>query len=351
MDEGRRRILHVDLDAFFAQVEMLRRPALRGQPVVIGGVGDPTRRGVVSTASYEARRAGVRSGMPLRTAARLCPEAVFLPVDFAAYRAMSARFKAILREFSEVVEEGGIDEAFLDVSSSARAPEEIAREIRRRVRADLGLTCSVGVAWNKLLAKIASDMEKPDGLTVIRAGDVEARVWPLGVRKLLGVGPKTEERLHAMGVRTIGDLARVPPGALAGEFGPAHGAYLARAARGVDNSPLVTEWEPKSMSRETTFEHDVADRDVVRATLRELAEDVAASLRKAGYRARNVTVKLRYADFETHTRGTTLPAGVDSGEAIAEAALRCLARFPGARDVRLVGVRAGRLEPLGGGGP
>lgn len=352
-----RCILHVDMDAFFAAIELRRRPELRGLPVVVGGRGDPTRRGVVATASYEARRFGVRSGMPLRVAWRRCPEAVFLPVDFAHYAAVSEQVKAVLREFSPALEDAGLDEAFLDLTGSARPPEAVARAIKRRVRERTGLTCSIGVGPNKLLAKLASDMDKPDGLTVLSAADLERRVWPLPVRRLQGVGPKTEARLETLGVRTVGELAAVPESELTAHFGPAHGRALHEAALGIDDSPLVTTWEPRSVSRETTFQRDLRERAELERRLDALAAAVAAHMAAEGRVGRTVTVKLRYADFETHTRGLTLPAPTADPGVIARAARACLDRFPRTRPVRLLGVRvtgltrqaaeAGRSAPAG----
>lgn len=213
-----RRILHVDMDAFFAAIEQHRHPELAGKAVIVGGRGDPHARGVVSTASYEARKFGIHSAMPLRTACHLCPEAVFLPVDYAAYSRVSAVIKGILSEFSQILEDVGIDEAYLDISDNDKAPEHIAREIKHRIKAATGLTCSIGIAPNKLLAKIASDLHKPDGYTEIGTGDL-AVIQPLPVRKIPGVGPVTEERLHAMGVQTIGQLAAQAPDRLTATFG------------------------------------------------------------------------------------------------------------------------------------
>lgn len=339
-----RRILHVDMDAFFAAVEQRRHPELRGKPVVIGGSGGPTQRGVVSTASYEARTFGIHSAMPLASARQLCPQAVFLPVDYREYARISEVIKGVLRQVSPFMEDAGIDEAFLDVSGIERPAEEIAQEIKRRIRELTGLTCSIGIAHNKLLAKIASDMHKPDGLAVITEGDIESRIWPLAVRKLRGVGPKTEERLRAMGIETIGDLAAVPRETLTVSFGKASGAYLHEAARGIDESPLVINWKPKTMSRETTFQHDVADRQVLFRTLAFLAGEVAKEMGVQGYRGRTVTVKLRFSDFETHTRARTLPAATDRKEEIRRAAFECFGRFAIKKKVRLIGVRVGGLE-------
>ncbi|NUO08899.1 MAG: DNA polymerase IV [Candidatus Brocadia sp.] len=249
-----RQILHIDMDAFFAAVEQKRHPELTGKPLVIGGNGDPTKRGVVSTASYEARKFGIHSAMPLRTAYQRCPHAVFLPVDYEEYSRVSQEIKGILRESSPIMEDVGIDEAFLDISRTDKPAEEIAQEIKRKIRQETGLTCSIGIAPNKLLAKIASDMQKPDGLTIITGADIEGRIWPLTVKKLPGIGPKTEAYLNAMGINTIGELASLSLDELIERLGESHGRYLYEASRGIDESPLITHWEPKSASKEITFE-------------------------------------------------------------------------------------------------
>lgn len=334
-----RRILHIDMDAFFAAVELLRHPELAGTPVVVGGHGDPQARGVVSTASYEARRYGIHSGMPLRTAYQRCPRAVFLPVDYPAYAEVSRQIKEILQQFSPVMEDVGIDEAFLDLTRTSEDPCAIARAIKARIREQTGLTCSIGIAPNKLLAKLASGMEKPDGLVVLTEHDVETRVWPLPVRALWGVGPKTEQSLAAMGVATIGELAAVPAQTLVEHFGQTHGRYLYRAARGIDERPLVTHWELKSLSHETTYQHDTADWDRVEATLYSLTEELVTRLKDEGYLAGSVAVKLRYANFETHTHSRRLPAATDDLATISDAAQQCLRQFPLTRKVRLVGIR------------
>lgn len=282
--------------------------------------------------------------MPLRTSFQHCPQCVFLPVDYAHYAAISQRIKAILNEFSPVTEDVGIDEAFLDVSDSREEPGAIALAIRQRVKAATGLTCSVGIAPNKLLAKLASDMGKPDGLVTLGHDDLRTRVWPLGVRRLWGVGPKTEENLAAMGVTTIRELAQCPEAQLVECFGKAHGHYLYRAARGMDDSPLVTHWEPRSFSRETTFEVDMDDWAVLEQTLDVLTRSVVQRLRKQGYRANTVTVKLRYADFEAHTHGCTLPAASDDLATIDHVAHACLKRFALIKPCRLIGVRVGSLR-------
>jgi DNA polymerase-4 len=344
-----RLILHLDMDAFFAAVEQRRHPEIRGRPVIVGGRGDPMQRGVVSTASYEARRFGVHSAMPLRTAFNLCPQAVFLPVDFRTYEKESKKIHALLREFSPRIEKVGMDEAFLDISQSRRPAAELARTIKASIFAETGLTCSIGIAPNKLLAKLASDMNKPDGLTVLGRNDIACRVWPLPAHKLWGVGPKTEERLLAMGVSTIGDLAGVPLALLVARFGRSHGAWLHQAARGIDKSPLVTSREPKSLSRETTFQRDIRNQVVLWEVLDRLAADVAARLKHHGYRCRTVTVKLRYADFETHLHALTLERPTAEAETIRLAARRCLAKFPLEKKVRLIGVRASGLARSSGG--
>ncbi|MDQ7842120.1 MAG: DNA polymerase IV [Armatimonadota bacterium] len=339
-----RTILHVDVDAFFAAVEQLRRPELRGRPVVVGGDGNPHRRGVVSTASYEARAYGIHSAMPLRTAYRLCPEAVFLPVDFRTYGEYSRRIMAILREYTPLVEQVSVDEAFLDVSARPEDPLDLAETIRRRIREETGLTISVGIGPNKLLAKIASGLRKPDAVTRIPADRAAETLRDLPVRVLWGVGPKTAARLQeAFGVRTVGELCAVPLERLQALLGPHHGAYLYHVCRGEDDSPIVTEWEPKSMSRETTYQVDTRKREVIVRTIAALAEEVADDLRRDGYRGRTVTVKIRYHDFKTHTRARTLEEEIGNARQIREAALTLLDRFTLDRPVRLVGVRVSGL--------
>lgn len=339
-----RRILHVDMDAFFAAIELRRHPELTGKPVVIGGRGDPTQRGVVSTASYEARRYGIHSAMPLRTAYHLCPEAVFLPVDYEEYSRVSATIKALLREMTPILEDVGIDEAFADISAMDQPSEAVAQAIKDRIKNATGLTCSIGIAPNKLLAKIASDLQKPDGLTILEEADIPTRIWPLPARKIPGVGPKTEAHLKEMGIETIGQLAATPLQTLIERFGPAHGQYLCEASRGIDESPLVTHWEPKSSGREVTFQQDIANRQALVRTLIGLAHEVAETIKEEGYRARSVTVKIRFSDFETHTREKTLKDATDSWQIIRDAALDCFNRFELKKRVRLIGVRVGDLH-------
>jgi len=332
------------MDAFFAMVEQKKHPELLGKPVVVGGGGDPTKRGVVSTASYEARKFGIHSAMPLRTAYKLCPEAIFLPVDYEEYSKVSEKIKDILKGFSPVLEDVGIDEAFLDISNIEKSSEEIAKEIKKRIKDATDLTCSIGIAPNKLLAKMASDMQKPDGLTIITENEIEHRIWPLPVRKIWGVGPKTEAYLKDIGIKTIGELASLPPDRLIEEFGESYGTYLYEASRGIDESALVTHWEPKSISREITFQEDVKDWQVIAKTLAELTKDVVESMKQEGYKGRTVTVKVRFSDFKTHTRAKTFPAPTDSLEEIRKGAFDCLGRIELKKRVRLIGMRMSKLE-------
>jgi DNA polymerase IV len=338
-----RRILHIDMDAFFAAVEQRRRPDLSGKSVVIGGQGDPLKRGVVSTANYEARKFGVHSGMPLRTAYKLCPHAVFLPVDYEAYSIVSSTFKAVLKTITPLMEDVGIDEAYLDLSALSDTDETIARKIKIGIGETTGLTCSIGISPNKLLAKIASDMQKPDGLTILAKEDIETRLWPLPIRKLYGVGPKTEEHLKRVGVETIGQLAVLPVETLVDRFGKSYGCYLYDASRGNDDSPLVTHWEPKSISRERTFQEDVKNWQIVAGTLADLTREVVADMKGQGYKARTVTIKIRFSDFVTFTRAVTIPDFTDAEEEIRKAAFACLKRIDLNKRVRLVGVRTGNM--------
>jgi len=341
-----RRILHIDMDAFFSSVEQKRHPELVSKPVVVGGGGDPTKRGVVSTASYEARKFGIRSAMPLRTAYKLCSDAVFLPVDYEEYSRVSERIKEILREFTLIIEDVGIDEAFLDISSIDKPSEEIAKEIKRRIKDETDLTCSVGIAPNKLLAKMASDMQKPDGFTIITEEDVESHIWPLPARKLWGVGPKTETYLKEMGIKTIGELASLSLDRLIEEFGQSYGNYLYEASRGMDESPLITHWEPKSISRETTFQRDVDNWQVIAKTLVELTKEVVITMKEEGYQGRTITVKVRFSDFKTYTRAKTLAESTVSLDEIRRAAFDCLKRFELKKKIRLIGMRIGNLGKI-----
>lgn len=345
-----RTILHVDLDAFFAAVEQRDRPELRGRPVIVGG--DPGGRGVVSAASYEARRYGVRSAMSLREAGRRCPDGVFLPVDGRRYQQASRDVMAVLRRFTPQMEPISIDEAFLDVTGSIAlfgSGETIAAAIKASVRDDVGLTASVGVATTKLVAKIASDLRKPDGLVVVAPGDEADFLAPLGIGRLWGVGEKTAVALAEYGVTTIGDLAALPRDVVIRRFGK-HGASLVERARGIDADP-VHEGDPaKSVGHEHTFDVDTSDPEVIERTLLAMADGVSGRLRSAGVRASTITVKIRDRSFRTITRQRTLPEPTDLTEPIYRAALE-LAR-PEVRGirVRLLGVSASNLgerEQLG----
>jgi DNA polymerase-4 len=341
-------VLHVDLDAFYASVEVQKDPSLAGRPVVVGGAGS---RGVVMSASYEARAFGIRNAMPAVRARRLCPDTVFLPPDFESYRAHSNRFREVLLSVTPVVEPIALDEAFLDVAGAVLLfgpPEEIAERIRQQVRSEVGVTCSVGVAPNKLLAKLASRQAKPDGLVVVRDDEVAAFLEPLPARALWGVGEKTVETLGRLGVKTVGDLARTPPAVLARLIGDQHARDLHDLSGGIDGRPVVPYESPKSVSHEETFDVDLdAEEDLLREALA-LSHRVASRLRKDGYRARTVVLKVRLANFTTLTRSRTLPAPTDVGADLYEVASELYRGLPGARRrVRLLGVAATGLLPAG----
>lgn len=334
-------VLHVDLDAFFVAMELLRRPELAGTPVVVGFDGP---RGVVSTASYEARAFGVHSALPMAQAKRRCPQATYLPVDFAHYAPASKRFHAILRDFTPVCEAAGTDEAYLDVAGAGRLfgdGKVIAGLIRERVRAEIGITASVGVATNKLVAKVASDAAKPDGICVVPAGEEAAFLAPRPVRELPMVGPKLEERLAALGLRTIGEVAAYPAEALRARLGRM-GEELHARSRGRFEAPVLESGgTAKSVSRETTFGKDVGDRGRLRAILRTQAERVARDLANSGLAARTVVLKLRFPPFETLTRSWTGPGQVALADEIFEAGAELFERAwreEGERPVRLIGV-------------
>ncbi|MFI0370331.1 DNA polymerase IV [Actinomadura sp. 1N219] len=331
-------VLHVDLDQFIAAVEVLRHPELRGRPVVVGGDGDPTKRGVVSTASYEARAYGVHSGLPLRTAARRCPDAVFLPVDRDLYESVSDQVMATLRSLGVVVEVLGWDEAFLAVDGD---PEAMAHEIRDRVRAATGLECTVGIGQNKLQAKLATGFGKPAGIFRITAETWFDVLGDLPADALWGVGAKTAKRLKRLDIATVRELAAADPDVLAGEFGPTNGPWLVLLARGLDNSPVSdAPHVPRSRGRETTFQDDLPDWEDVRREVSKLARRVAGDVAEEGRDVARVIVKVRYAPFITQTHGRTLEAPSVEPELIEEAALAALDAFTGRRPVRLLGVRA-----------
>ncbi|MBA2719636.1 MAG: DNA polymerase IV [Chloroflexi bacterium] len=339
-----RTILHVDLDAFFAAVEQRDRPELRGKPVIVGG-GGPNDRGVVSTASYEARAFGVRSAMPLREAGRRCPHGIFLPVDGAKYLAASKDVLAVLRRFTPAVEPISIDEAFLDVTGSRilfGSGEDIGRRIKEEVKSSVDLTISVGVATTKLVAKIASDLRKPDGLVVVQPGDEATFLAPLEIRRLWGVGEKSATALREYGVRTIGDLAALPDDLLIRRFGK-HGASLAQRARGLDDDPVSDRDAAKSIGHEHTFDVDTSDREQIERTLLAMSEGVAGRLRDSGTKATTITVKIRDTTFRTITRQRTLPDATDMTEPIYRTALDLARPEVRGLQIRLLGVTASGL--------
>jgi DNA polymerase-4 len=341
-------ILHVDLDAFYASVEVLKDPSLTGKPVV---VGSPGPRGVVMSASYEARARGLRSAMPSLRARRVCPEAVFVPPDFESYRAYSNRFREVLLAHSPAIEPLSLDEAFLDASGGTLlfgSPLAIAKRIRASVRDELALTASVGVGPNKLLAKLASTRAKPDGLLVVPADDVSGFLHPLPVGALWGIGEKTAETLGRLGIRLVADLARTPPAILERVLGEGHAQDLLALAEGRDERPVIP-WEaPKSVSHEETYPRDLDDPQEVLREILSLSHRVAARLRADGYRARTITLKLRLPSFSTLTRSRTLPAATDTGADLSRVARELLLRLPpGRRRFRLIGVSASGLEPSG----
>ncbi len=346
---AKRVILHLDMDAFFAAVEEMDNPTLRGKPVVVGADPKGGRgRGVVSTANYEARKYGISSAMPISEAYRRCPHAVFLPVRGARYRQVSERIMAILRGYTPLVEPLSIDEAFLDLTPTLKLhgdPVRVAREIKRRIREEVGdLTASVGIAPNKFLAKIASDLEKPDGLVVVPVERVEEFLRPLPVARLWGVGKKTQPLLEKLGIRTIGDLARFPRDELVQRFG-AWGIRLWELAHGMDDRPVVPASPAKSISQETTFEQDVDDVELLERTLLELVDHVTREMRDADVRGRTVTLKIRLEDFSTFTRSRTLSEATNAFAPVAKVVLDLFRRFDRrGQKVRLVGVGISNLE-------
>ena len=371
-----RWIAHLDMDAFYASVELLRYPELKGQPVVIGGGRDhqPRQRadgthefatlrhyagrGVITTATYAARAYGVHSGMGLMKAAALAPDAVLLPVDFAEYRRYSRLFKAAVAEVAPVIEDRGIDEIYIDLTDVPGVRDTlghdplggvraVAQEIKNSVRRATGLTCSIGVTPNKLLSKIASELDKPDGLTLVTADDIASRIWPLPARRINGIGPKANAKLEGLGIQTIGELAQRDRAWLVERFGKSYGAWLYDASHGIDDRAVVTHSEPVSMSRETTFERDlhaVRDRAALSRIFTELVEELAQDLQRKGYAGRTIGIKLRFDDFKTVTRDHTLPQATADARTIRRVAGECLKRVDLTKRLRLLGVRAGTLE-------
>jgi DNA polymerase IV len=346
-----RSILHVDMDAFYAAVEQRDRPELRGRPVIVGADPKGGRgRGVVATASYEARTFGVRSALPISQAFRLCPQGVYLPPDMEKYADVSRQVMEILRGFTDLVEPISIDEAFLDVTASRRALGDavtIARGLKDRIHRETSLTASVGVAASKLIAKVASDMRKPDGLVVVEPGTEAAFLAPLPVRRLWGVGPKTEESLARLGVQTIGDLAALAEDTLDRRLGT-HGQDLLRLARGLDDCPVVGESDDaKSMGQEHTFSIDTSDPDVLRRTLFALCDQVARRLRHHGVRARTVTLKYRDETFRTLTRARTMASSTNAGDELFATIWELFQGVHGPRRVRLLGVSSSGFGDAG----
>jgi DNA polymerase-4 len=377
-----RRIAHLDMDAFFASVELLRYPQLKGLPVVIGGgrrrvdeellaaqgeralrfipvadfplLKDYVGRGVITTATYAARQFGVGSAMGMMKAAKLCPQAIVLPVDFDEIRKYSRLFKSTIAEIAPLMQDRGIDEVYIDFTDVPGGQREggrvLARLIQKSIFDKTGLTCSVGVAPNKLLAKMASEFNKPNGISIVHEGDLQTSIWPLACRKINGIGPKADEKLARLHIHTIGELAALDPAVLMAHFGKATGAWMHEAAWGRDDRPVVTESEPVSMSRETTFDRDlhaVRDKAELGAIFTRLCEQVAADLQRKGYLAKTIGIKLRYDDFKSATRDQTLEQFTADAKTIRKIAGLCLKRVPLDKRLRLLGVRAATLVKAG----
>ena len=373
-----RRIAHLDMDAFFASIELLRYPQLKGLPVVIGGgrrrvddalvaaqparelrfipvadfplLKDYTGRGVITTATYAARQFGVGSAMGMMKAAKLCPQAIVLPVDFDEVRKYSRLFKSTILEIAPLMEDRGVDEVYIDFTDVPGGQREggrvLARLIQKAIVEATGLTCSVGVAPNKLLAKMASEFNKPNGISIIDEADLQTKIWPLKCRKINGIGPKADEKLAALGIQTIGELAAQDADFLVKRFGKATGAWMHEVAWGRDDRPVVTSSEPVSMSRETTFDkdlHAVRDKAALGAIFTQLCGQLAADLAKKGYAEKTIGIKVRYDDFKIATRDFTLGEHTADPIAIRQAAGQCLKRMPLAKKLRLLGVRAASL--------
>jgi DNA polymerase-4 len=345
-----RAILHLDIDAFYPAVEVLDNPRLKGKAVIVGGTSP---RGVVSSASYEARKFGVQSAQPMATAQRLCPRGIFLPVRMARYKEVSSQVFEIFHRFTPLVEPVSIDEAFLDVTGSTRlfgAPQEVAATIKGVVRKETGLTISAGLAPSKFVAKIASDLDKPDGLTVAAPEKVGAFLDPLPIDKMWGVGKQTQERLHRLGIQTIGDLARFPAGVLKKRFGK-HGTKMHQLALGIDDRDVVPWSEAKSVGHEETFSQDILEGETARRELLFLAHKVARRLRRKGVSGKTVTLKVKYADFVQITRSATLPALTDDGQTIFFAICGLMEKTDvGKRPVRLLGISVSQLAASGASG-
>ncbi|MFO1503581.1 MAG: DNA polymerase IV [Steroidobacteraceae bacterium] len=369
-----RRIAHLDMDAFYASVELLRYPQLKGLPVVIGGrrrsaddvlsqapldaipvdafprISGYVGRGVITTATYPARQFGVGSAMGIMKAARLCPHAILLPVDFDEVRRMSRLFKRTIVDIAPVMEDRGIDEVYIDLTDVPGSDEEggrvLARHIQRRIFEETRLTCSIGVAPNKLLAKLASEFDKPNGVSTVTMDDLQSRIWPLPCRKVNGIGPRTDDRLKSFNVNTVGDIAAKELDWLIEHFGNSHGAWLHAASWGRDERPVVTHSEPVSFSRETTFERDlhaVRDRAELGGVFTQLCEQVAADLARKGYVGRTIGIKLRFDNFKAVTRDTTIDEHTADAAIIRRQAGLNLKRVDLSRRIRLLGVRVGKV--------
>jgi DNA polymerase-4 len=365
MNEDVRHIAHLDMDAFYASVELLRYPELKGQPVVIGGGSASTPkknengdwvfstlaqyagRGVATTSTYEARALGVHSAMGLMKAAKLAPDAVLLPTDFNSYRHYSKLFKSAVIAIAPTIEDRGIDEIFIDLTGLTDDIPSLIRQMQQAVFEATGLSCSIGVAPNKLLAKICSELEKPKGLTIIDQADIQTRIWPMPVKKINGIGPKATEKLAQINIHTIEELARADLGLLQSNFGRTYSAWLSRVAQGIDDRPVATRSEPKSMSRETTFEkdlHAVADRRALTPLFTKLCEKVSDDLVRKGYVGKTIGVKLRFSDFSIVTRDITLTTSTNDAAIIRQAAGECLRRVSFDKRLRLLGVKVNGLS-------
>ncbi len=389
-----RRIAHLDMDAFYASCELLRYPQLKGLPVVIGGgrrkeddllgklqaaypegdwtlerfvenldripveffprIEGYTGRGVITTATYAARQFGIGSAMGLMKAAKLCPQAILLPVDFERYRHFSRAFKSIITDIAPVMQDRGVDEVYIDFTQVPGGQREggrvLARLIQKSIFDATGLTCSIGVAPNKLIAKMASEFNKPNGISIVHEADLQSLIWPLACRKINGVGPKADEKLKGFGIHTIGELAAREPHWLVEHFGKSYGAWLHEAAWGRDDRPLETESEPVSMSRETTVDRDlhaVRDRAELSAVFTRLCEQVAADLQRKGYEGRTIGIKIRYDNFQAVTRDQSIDGYTHDAQRIRQVAGQCLKRVDLSRRIRLLGVRVGTLVKAG----
>ncbi|MDP9996057.1 DNA polymerase-4 [Variovorax boronicumulans] len=377
-----RRIAHLDMDAFYASVELLRYPQLKGLPVVIGGgrrsvdeairnlpeggtladipvdafprLKDYAGRGVITTATYPARQFGIGSAMGLMKAAKLCPQALILPVDFDEYRRFSRAFKQVILEIAPLMEDRGVDEVYIDFTDVPGGQRDGGRSLARLIQKSIldatGLTCSIGVAPNKLIAKMASEFNKPNGISVVYEGDLESHIWPLPCRKVNGIGPKADEKLKRFGIETVGQLAARDRDWLIQNFGKATGAWMHEVSWGRDDRPVVTESEPVSMSRETTFDRDlhaVRDRAELGAIFTHLCEKVAEDLQRKGYVGKTIGIKLRYDDFKIATRDQTIDRFTADGKTIRQIGGQCLKRVPLERPLRLLGVRVGALAKAG----